>query len=92
MNKEEVYDELISPLMTKIIDICKEHGVAMIANFAIPVDCDDDLQVTTRLFDGNDQYPDNHAAASMALRIPCSSAMITVTKEDGSKEITAPTG
>ena len=33
MNKEEIYDEQISPLMQKIISVCREHGIAMIASF-----------------------------------------------------------
>lgn len=32
-NKENVYDNEISPLMGKIIAICKEHGIPMIASF-----------------------------------------------------------
>ncbi len=32
-NKEDVYDNEISPLMTKIIAICKEHKIPMLATF-----------------------------------------------------------
>ena len=32
-NKEDVYDNEISPLMTQIIDICKQHGIPIIASF-----------------------------------------------------------
>lgn len=32
-NREQVYDELISPLMTQIIAICKEHQLPMFAEF-----------------------------------------------------------
>jgi hypothetical protein len=35
MNKEQIYDEQISPLMQQIIEISKEHGIAMMASFAI---------------------------------------------------------
>ena len=31
--KEEIYDEQISPLMKQIIDICKEHKISLFANF-----------------------------------------------------------
>jgi hypothetical protein len=31
--KEDIYDEQISPLMTKIIAICKEHQIPMVAQF-----------------------------------------------------------
>lgn len=30
---EKVYDEQISPLMTKIIEICQEHRIPMVASF-----------------------------------------------------------
>lgn len=33
-NLESVYDEKISPLMTQIIAICKEHNMPMVASFA----------------------------------------------------------
>lgn len=32
-DKESVYDEQISPLMTQIIAICKEHNIPMVAQF-----------------------------------------------------------
>ena len=30
MSKENVYDEQISPLVHQIIDICKEHNIALL--------------------------------------------------------------
>ncbi|KPY66142.1 hypothetical protein ALP50_01152 [Pseudomonas syringae pv. spinaceae] len=38
MNKEQVYDDQISPLMLQIIDICKAKGIAMMASFDIAHD------------------------------------------------------
>lgn len=35
MNREAIYDERISPLMTQIIAICKEHDIPMVASFQI---------------------------------------------------------
>jgi len=32
-DNEEVYDERISPLMARIIEICTEHGIPMLATF-----------------------------------------------------------
>ncbi len=32
-NKEDIYDNEISPLMQKIISICNEHEIPMIASF-----------------------------------------------------------
>lgn len=36
-DKEHVYDSQISPLMTQIIEICKEHSIPMIASFTYAV-------------------------------------------------------
>lgn len=33
--REKVYDEQISPLMTKIIAICQEHKIPMVASFEL---------------------------------------------------------
>jgi hypothetical protein len=33
--KEAVYDAAIAPLMTKIIELCKEHKINMAAQFAL---------------------------------------------------------
>lgn len=32
-DKEDVYDEQIAPLMTKIIEICKAHQIPIVATF-----------------------------------------------------------
>jgi len=46
-NKEQIYDDQISPLMAKIIAICREHKIAHIACFAIPTEDDPSLRCTT---------------------------------------------
>jgi hypothetical protein len=38
VNKEEIYDSQISPLMLQIISITKAHGITMIASFDIAHD------------------------------------------------------
>ena len=43
--KEEIYDEQISPLMTQIIAICKEHKIANVCSFSL--DLDEGLCCTT---------------------------------------------
>ncbi len=45
MSKESIYDERINPLMAQIIEICKEHKIAMLADFML----DDDLKCTSAL-------------------------------------------
>lgn len=52
MNKEQVYDEQIAPLMDQIIGICKTSGIAMVASFAIPTEEDPTLRCTSLLPDG----------------------------------------
>lgn len=32
-DKEKVYDEQISPLMTQIIQVCRDHKIQMLASF-----------------------------------------------------------
>lgn len=45
---EAIYDEQISPLMTQIIAICKEHDLPMLATFVCAQREDDDpLHCTT---------------------------------------------
>jgi len=59
-NKEKIYDEQISPLMAKIIEICKAENIPMFAEFQY-ADLDfctsiiypdvDGRNVTTKLYD-----------------------------------------
>lgn len=67
-NKEQVYDEDISPLMGKIIAICKQRGIAMLCTFAIPTPGHEDLRCTTLLPGGDGANPDDQARAYRALR------------------------
>lgn len=49
MNKEQIYDEKINPLMAQIIAICKENKIAMVASFGIETPEDEGLHCTTAL-------------------------------------------
>lgn len=51
MNKEEIYDSQIAPLMAQIIAICKANKIAMLADFAIGHEKDEGLKCTTALLD-----------------------------------------
>ena len=51
MNKEQIYDSKIAPLMEQIINICKEHKIGMFATYEIPNEEDADLKCTTILPD-----------------------------------------
>lgn len=48
-NKEQVYDEDIFPLMDQIIEVCKRHHIAMLAQFEIPTPADAGLRCLTAL-------------------------------------------
>lgn len=49
--REEIYDAEISPLMKRIIEVCKEHDIPAIAQFQIDdrTDEDDDFFCSTAL-------------------------------------------
>ena len=54
MNKEQIHDTKIGPLMDQIIAICEEHKIAMLASFALPVDDNPGLGCITLLL--TDEY------------------------------------
>ena len=60
--KEEVYDEEISPLMTKIIEICKRRKIALLAQFKIG----EDLAATTALL-ANEYEPSKEQLAALSM-------------------------
>lgn len=89
MNKEEIYDEKISPLMTQIIEICKEHKIATVASFAIGHEGDEYLMCTTALITDEFQPSVEQRKALTILRghseIP--SLNITTHHADGRKTL-----
>ena len=82
MNKEQIYDEKIAPLMTQIIAICQEHRIAMLATYAIPTEEAPDLACTTHLPDESGALPDGIKQAARALRGP-SPMMLTTRNAAG---------
>lgn len=90
--KEEIYDSQVSPLMTQIIAICKEHKIAMLADFALTSEESDDgpLKCTTVLLGDETEPPELMLRALEILRpkrrIPM---MLTTEHTDGTKTITA---
>ena len=81
MTKEEVYDEQISEMMTKIIQICHDNKIAMIADFAL----DEDLKCLTVLLSEAYDPPDNMVEAARILKngVSPSPLMITTKDKDG---------
>jgi len=74
MNKEQVYDTKIAPLMHDIIRICDDHDIAMLATFAIPIPGDNGLRVTTATLDENNDRP---AELELALQAVLGTRKIT---------------
>lgn len=99
MNKEEIYDSQISPLMLQIIEICKAQGIAMIASFNIAHDGEgpdgedcSSLTCTSHLPDGDQVFDERYSKCAVTIRrgAPQSLAMhITTQNTDGSKTLTA---
>lgn len=99
MNKEEIYDSQISPLMLQVIAITKEHGIAMIASFDIAHDGEgpngedcSTLTCTTHLPDGDNNPNERFVKAAQTIRAKsnhCSVMQITTEHADGSKTLTA---
>ena len=83
--KEQIYDDQISPLVTRIITICKEHKIALIADFSL----DDALHCTTALL--SDEYGPSEgqlqALAALRQKPILALAETTTTNPDGSKSI-----
>ena len=67
VTKEDIYDAKIFPLMSQIIDICKQHKIAMIADFAVPNKSDPKLKCTTCLLDESHEPGDEQLEAMRAL-------------------------
>ncbi|WP_313650421.1 hypothetical protein [Pseudomonas soli] len=99
MNKEEIYDEQISPLMQKIIGISREHGIAMITSFNIAhngegpngEDCSR-LTCTSHLPDGEGVFDERFSKAAVAIQRSAPhhiSMNITTQHADGPRTLTA---
>ena len=98
MNKEQVYDETISPLMQQIIETCQSHGIAMMASFDIAHDGEgpngedcSSLICSTLLPDGEGNPNQAFAQANALIRRKGrpASMMLTTEHGDGSKTMTA---
>ena len=98
MNKEEIYDSLISPLMQQIVAICREHGIAMLMDFAIGHDGEGpegqdctDLRCSTLLPDetGDNAVMHQEALALIRRRGRPAPMMVTTSHGDGTKTMTA---
>ena len=73
---ESVYDAEINPLMTRIIAICKEHEIPMLATFAYREDGDVTSFCTTALSFLGREVPEIQAASRAICR---SNGMLAIT-------------
>lgn len=89
--KEDVYDEQISPLMTKVIEICKEHDIGAVMAFELDNDGTEEdpdyLHCTTSLPGAGDERLQRVAAAAAPRRSSPQMFSVTVETGDGTKEI-----
>ena len=90
MIKENVYDEQISPLVHQIINICKEHNIALLLSAQLQDEDDETLYCTT-ILPGNDDVSDEKFVQALnIIRPPSRSVMhMTTTHADGSQTLTA---
>ena len=98
MSKETIYDDQISPLMKQIIEICKEHGIAMMASFDIAHDGEgpngedcSNLVCNTLLPDENERHNELFVQANALIRRRGRQApmMMPTSHGDGTKTVTA---
>ena len=82
MNKEQVYDEKIAPLMAQIIGICHEHNIGMVADFEIPNDEDQDLCCTSGTPGDGGQISRRHSLARSMLMGEARAFAFTISGKD----------
>lgn len=91
-NKEQIYDEKISPLMAQILEICKTNHIAMIATFSIPTPEVNDLRCTSAVLEEACDPPTDLLTAFKIIkpREPrLSPVMIKTVEADGKTTLTA---
>lgn len=64
---EAVYDEEISPLMKKIIEICKQHEMPMVASFCYRTDEEGGNDAANTNLPFGDRQPKRHLHAARAI-------------------------
>nr|WP_319555972.1 hypothetical protein [uncultured Vibrio sp.] len=83
MNKEQIYDEKISPLMQQIIHICQDNNITMLASFSIPTEESPSLACTTALLSNDsDQLHDIYQKCARMIRNPSTSMLIKISSQE----------
>jgi hypothetical protein len=88
-DKEKIYDEQINPLMASIIEICREHKIAMFATFQVPNEGDPDLVCTSCTPDekGTSEY--HKRCMEIVGVVERDPQMLKITNPDGSTTLVA---
>lgn len=80
MTQEDIYDRDIDSLMARILAICKEHKIAMIASFSL----DGVMCCTSALLTDDYDAPDSFMLALAAIKPPDGTPLhITTRDNDG---------
>lgn len=89
MSKEQIYDELISPLMAQVIAICNEHKIANVLTFSLDNEGDGLCCTTCNLREDTD--PPEHFRRLVEIIFPerRNPMMLTVEHGDGTKTVSA---
>jgi len=90
MTKENVYDEQISPLVRQIIDICREHEIALLLSAQLEDEDERELFCTTILAGTDEVSCEKFVQALNVIRQPSRPVMhMTTTHGDGSQTLAA---
>ncbi|MNC77926.1 hypothetical protein D3C75_1300160 [compost metagenome] len=85
-----MYDVQISPLVHKIIAICREHEIALLLSAQLEDEDERELFCTTILPGTNEESCEKFVQALNIIRPPARSVMhMTTTHADGSQTLTA---
>ena len=88
-DKEALYDEHISPLVTQVIALCKKHGIPVAATFQYANHEDNGPAFCTTVIPADDQSERmREIGLYLQPRRPYAHAETHVTNPDGSKVIT----
>lgn len=68
LNKEQIYDEQIAPLMNQVAAFCKHHRIAFVAAFSIPNDSDPTVTATVVNVEAEHAPPEPFVLALRELR------------------------
>jgi hypothetical protein len=82
---EAIYDAEIAPLMTKIIDICKTHGMPMVASFEYANDGNGGEDLCTSLIPRGEWLPPEFERFVKSIRRP-TGGLFAITVTEGERD------